>query len=132
MQTRIVLQHSTSAHGGTSIGFGDGLNKIIDCLLSLFTLFAVPLMCLVTISTTKSSGHDPRHGSYYVSTVWPMLVWGRLFLSTPVTPVGSHFGSNLCYDIKFQVTPSRLVSLVKCCSEQFGTNLPLFSAVDIP
>ena len=27
---------------------------------------------------------------------------------------------NLCYDIRFQVTLSKLVSLAKCCSEQFG------------
>ena len=54
--------------------FEDGLNKNIDYLLSLFTLFAVPLLRPVTISTTKSSGHDPRHSSCYVSTAWSMML----------------------------------------------------------
>ena len=54
--------------------FEDGLSKSVASLLSLFTLFAVPLMCPVTNSTTKSSGRDPSHSSCYVSTVWSMLL----------------------------------------------------------
>ena len=108
-------------------GFEDGLNKNVDYLSSLLTLFAVPLLCLVTISTTKSSGHDPRHSSCYVSTVWSMMLWGRLFLTGrkySCHPSGITLWlwchKNLCYDIRFQVTLSRLVSLAKCCSELFG------------
>ena len=121
VHTRIELQHSTYFNG-----FGDGLNKIIDYLLSLFILFAVPLLRLVTISTTKSSGHDPRHSSCYVSTVWSMLSWDVSFSlgAVQLSPLWDHtlvlVSPNLCYDIRFQVTLSRLVSLAKCCSEQFG------------
>ena len=107
-------------------GFEDGLNKIIDYLLSLFILFAVPLLRPVTISTTKSSDYDPRHSSCYVSTVWSMLLWDVSFSlgAVQLSPQWDHtlvlVSPNLCYDIRFQVTLSRLVSLAKCCSEQFG------------
>ena len=107
-------------------GFGDGLNKNVDYLLSLFTLFAVPLLRPVTISTTESSGHDPRHSSCDVSTVWSMMLWDVSFSlgAVQLSPQWDHtlalVSQNLCYDIRFQVTLSRLVSLAKCCSEQFG------------
>ena len=79
-----------------------------------------------TISTTKSSGHDPRHNSCYDSTVWSMMLWDVSFSlgAVPLSPQWDHtlalVSRNLCYDIRFQVTLSRLVSLAKCCSEQFG------------
>ena len=80
----------------------------------------------VTISTTKSSGHDPRHNRCYDSTVWSTMLWDVSFSlgAVPLLPQWDHtlalVSRNLCYDIRFQVTLSRLVSLAKCCSEQFG------------
>ena len=122
-------------------GFGDGPNKNVDYLLSLSTFFAVQLLRPVPISTTKNSAKAPRHSSCYAFTDWSMMLWDVSFslgAVTTVTPVGSDFGSwsifgppgsqwlsplmsrSLCYDIRLQVTLSRLVSLAKCCSEQFG------------
>ena len=97
---------------------------ITSCPCSLFS----PILLLrpVTISTTKSSGHDPRHSSCYVSTVWSMMLWDVSFSlgAVQLSPQWDHalalMSPNLCYDIRFQVTLSRLVSLAKCCSEQFG------------
>ena len=97
---------------------------ISSCPCSLF--FAVPLLRPVTISKTKSSGHDPRHSSCYVSTVWSMLLWDVSFSlgAVQLSPQWDHtlvlVSPNLCYDIRVQVTLSRLVSLAKCYSEQFG------------
>ena len=107
-------------------GFEDSLNKSVDYLLSLFILLADQLLRPVTISTTTSSGHDPRHNSCYDFTVWSMMLWDVSFSlgAGPLSPQWHHtlalVSRNLCYDIRFQVTLSRLVSLAKCCSEQFG------------
>ena len=103
----------------------------MDSTRVLFTscpcsFFAVQLLRPVTISTTKSSGHDPRHKSCYDSTVWSMMLWDVSFSlgAVPLSPQWDHtlalVSRNLCCDIRFQVTLSRLVSLAKCCSEQFG------------
>ena len=107
-------------------GFGDGPNKNVDYLLSLLTLFAVQLLRPVPISTKKSSGHAPRHSSCYDSTVWSIMLWDASFSlgAVQLSPQWDHtlvlVSRNLCCDIRFQVTLSRLVSLAKCCSEQFG------------
>ena len=111
VQTCIELQHSKTSHRWWQFnGFDDGLNKNVDYLLSLFTLFAVPLLRPVTISTTKSNGHDPRHSSCYVSTVWSMLLSDVSFSmdAVQVSPQWDHtlvlMSPNLCYDIRFQVS----------------------------
>ena len=122
-------------------GFEDGPNTNGDYLLSLFTLFAVQLLRLVPISTTKNSANAPKHSSCYAFTDWSTMLWDvsfsqgavqlcypsgiRLWLWSIFGPPRSRschllISRNLCYDIRLQVTFSRLVSLAKCCSEQFG------------
>ena len=120
--------------------FEDGPNTNGDYLLSLFNLFAVQLLRLVPISTTKNSANAPKHSSCYAFTDWSTMLWDVSFslgavqllpqwdqtlalvhfwtaLFTELSPLISR---SLCYDIRLQVTLSRLVSLAKCCSEQFG------------
>ena len=117
-------------------GFGDGPNKNVDYLLSLFTLFVVQLLRPVPISTTKNSANAPRHSGCYAFTDWSMMLWDASFSLGAVqlspqwdqTLALVHFWTtwsplmsrSLCCDIRLQVTLSRLVSLAKFCSEQFG------------
>ena len=78
------------------------------------------------ISTTKSSAHAPRHSSCYAFTDWSMMLWDVSFSlgAVQLSPQWDHtlalVSRSLCYDIRFQVTLSRLVSLANCCSEHFG------------
>ena len=61
-----------------------------------------------------------------VFTVWSMMLWDVSFSlgAVQLSPQWDHtlalVSRNLCYEVRFQVTLSRLVSLAKCCSEQFG------------
>ena len=71
---RIAAFHVLRADGGTSMGSEMDSTRLLitSCPCSHF---AVPFLRPVIISTTKSSDHDPRNSSCYVSTVWSMLLW---------------------------------------------------------
>ena len=119
-------------------GFGDGLNVNVDSFLSLFTLFAVPVLRPATISTTNSPcsktqqllclhrlakccyGTSLSHWAPYSchpseSTLWLSCPKTCAFISNSRRPSAGWFP-----------LPNAVQSSLA------ATNLPLFSAVDIP